>query len=584
MVCRFGGFELDESRRELRFEGREIPLQPRVFDLLAVLYRNRHRVMSKDELMAELWPDVIVTEGSLQRAVSLARSALRQGDMANAIRNYVRQGYRFCDDDATGEKVATADDPLAAAEAASGRGDWDAAVAAYRRADEIRALDAGSLERLADACQCSGRAAESEPVLERAVAAYSARGDQRGAARAALRLAEIAFEGARRPVAQGWLARGRHFLESCDEGWEHGFEAYISARFAVAVGDPDQAIEHATRGLETGERLGDEDMQALNRLYLGFGEISVGNIERGTALVDEAAAAALSGAAGLRTGGLIYCGFIWVCCNLGDWQRASQWSDSFTRWCARGGMTRFSGLCQLHRAEVLSVSGQAQEAEREIRVACDQLESYSPYALGDAHRILGDLHLLRGNLEQAEAAYRTAHELGWDPQPGLALLQAERGNAQNAIRTLLRSLDDRGWALRQRRGLLLAVLAIIASQYGDRDTTRFAMQELDRHPDLWSSEFHGGAVARARAEFAVLEGDTGEAVSAMRNAIRGWQTARAGLNLAICRLRLAELLADQGDVPGALLELDAAERIFAAASAPSRVEACATLRAQLSPG
>jgi DNA-binding winged helix-turn-helix (wHTH) protein len=47
MTCRFGEFELDENARELRLKGIEIPLQPRVFDLLVLLYRNRDRVISK---------------------------------------------------------------------------------------------------------------------------------------------------------------------------------------------------------------------------------------------------------------------------------------------------------------------------------------------------------------------------------------------------------------------------------------------------------------------------------------------------------------------------------------------------------
>ena len=54
MISRFGRFELDEGARELRLDGSEIPLQPRVFDLLALLYRHRDRVMSKDELMDAL--------------------------------------------------------------------------------------------------------------------------------------------------------------------------------------------------------------------------------------------------------------------------------------------------------------------------------------------------------------------------------------------------------------------------------------------------------------------------------------------------------------------------------------------------
>jgi tetratricopeptide (TPR) repeat protein len=582
MVCRFGKFELDDDARELRLDGEPIALQPLAFDLLVLLCNNRHRVVSKEELMATLWPDVVVGDGSLQRAVSLARSALKQGGLGQAIRNYSRQGYRLCiDGDDMGATPAGRDGLLALARNAFERGDWDAAIASYREEDSERALTAAALEQYATALQCSGRAAESEPILERAVAAWSAKGDSPGVARTALQLAELTFEAGRLPVARAWLARGGRILQSCNESWEHGFEAYINARIAVATGDPEAAVEHGRRGLAIASRLGDEEIDALARMYLGYGEIALGNVEDGFKLVDDAAAAVLAGSLGPRTGGIIYCGLIWVCCNRGDWERAAQWSDSFTRWCEREGMTRFSGLCQLHRAEVLSVSGEVVEAENELKIACDQLADYSPFATGDAYRILGELYLMRGELDQADKAFRRAHDLGWDPQPGLALLQAENGDPQAAILGLRRTLDDRDWALRQRRGLLLAVFVIIAAQNGEEEHARWAMRELERHPELWKSEFHNGAVARARAELACLEGQTDRAVSSMRDAIRSWQAARAGLNLATCRLRLAQFLAEHGDVGGALLELDAAESCFESGLAPARVRACRELRRSL---
>src|SRR5260370_5425291 len=75
MVHRFPSFEIDEPARELRAGSRVLPLQPRVFDLLVYLAKNRGRVVPKDELLDTLWADVTVADGSLQRAVSLARAA-----------------------------------------------------------------------------------------------------------------------------------------------------------------------------------------------------------------------------------------------------------------------------------------------------------------------------------------------------------------------------------------------------------------------------------------------------------------------------------------------------------------------------
>jgi len=51
MIHSFGSYEIDEKTREVRAGGRVLSLQPRVFDLLQYLARNRDRVVPKDELL-----------------------------------------------------------------------------------------------------------------------------------------------------------------------------------------------------------------------------------------------------------------------------------------------------------------------------------------------------------------------------------------------------------------------------------------------------------------------------------------------------------------------------------------------------
>lgn len=93
MRYRFGVFELDLAQRELRRAGQALALQPQVFALLAYLVQERARAVSKRELLEVLWADAVVTEGSLQRLVSLARSALGS-DGRTIIRTLTGHGYR----------------------------------------------------------------------------------------------------------------------------------------------------------------------------------------------------------------------------------------------------------------------------------------------------------------------------------------------------------------------------------------------------------------------------------------------------------------------------------------------------------
>jgi len=94
MPWRFGPYLLDVARREMRVAGEARPLQPQVFAVLAYLVRHRERVVPKEELLRVLWPDAIVTDASLQRAVSLARRALLPAHR-RLLRTFARQGYRF---------------------------------------------------------------------------------------------------------------------------------------------------------------------------------------------------------------------------------------------------------------------------------------------------------------------------------------------------------------------------------------------------------------------------------------------------------------------------------------------------------
>ena len=93
---RFGDCVLDADRRELRKAGEPVTTQPKAFELLLYLVRNRHRAVDKDELQDVLWPRSIVTETALTRCVMKARRAVGDDAEKQAVIKTVHgHGYRF---------------------------------------------------------------------------------------------------------------------------------------------------------------------------------------------------------------------------------------------------------------------------------------------------------------------------------------------------------------------------------------------------------------------------------------------------------------------------------------------------------
>lgn len=406
----FGEFELDEERRELRFRGLPQRLQPRVFDLLAYLARNSDRVVDKDELFDALWPGVIVTESSLQRAVSLARKILREGGCEDAIRTFSRNGYRFCASvGIAAGSPPTAPDTLAEARKAHGQGAWSAAAGLFARCDADVVLAPRDLEAWAESLRCMGRPQLAIPPLERAVASHAASNDTVGAARACLALAYIQIDNLQPAIAGGWHARAARYLDTAPGDAVRGLFEYIAARLALFDGRLDDALAHAGNAMRIGRETGDPDAEALGLMTRGLVLLAKGQDASGMRMQDEAAAAVLAGETTPLAGSVVYCGVLSSYRNLSDWRRARQWSEHFQRWCARNGVGRFTGICGLHRAEVLSVGGALDDAEEELRHATELLSEHEPWAAGEAFRVYGDVRLGRGDLDEAETAYRRAY-------------------------------------------------------------------------------------------------------------------------------------------------------------------------------
>ena len=93
---RFGPFRLVPRERLLYCQGEPVPLTPKALETLCVLVERHGRLVTKDDLLREVWPDVVVEENNLAQHISMLRRTLAQaGGDGPFIETVPKRGYRF---------------------------------------------------------------------------------------------------------------------------------------------------------------------------------------------------------------------------------------------------------------------------------------------------------------------------------------------------------------------------------------------------------------------------------------------------------------------------------------------------------
>jgi adenylate cyclase len=102
----FGRFRLDLGRRELLRDGAQVQLGGRALDILCVLASAGGNVVTKDELMRRVWPNIAVEEGNIHVQISAIRKALDQGESGQRyVITIPGRGYRFAGPTLLGDRV-----------------------------------------------------------------------------------------------------------------------------------------------------------------------------------------------------------------------------------------------------------------------------------------------------------------------------------------------------------------------------------------------------------------------------------------------------------------------------------------------
>lgn len=438
---------------------------------------------------------------------------------------------------------------------------WEESYQSLFRADRASPLAVDDLELLATAAYLTGRDSEFLTSIERLHQGHVEAGAPEQAARDAFWLGMTLLLQGEPGRANGWLARARRLVEgqSCVE---HGYLLLPVAEGQLAGGDAKAAEASAAAAVELAERHGDADLVACARHVQGRALLRQERVQGGLALLDEAMLPAVAGELSPIMTGLIYCSVIEACQQVYALNRACEWTVALADWCERQPeMVAFTGACLVHRAEVMQLRGDWPDAMAEARRAC---ERGPPGAEADppapALYRIAELHRLRGEYANADEAYRQASRLGWEPQPGLALMRMSQGRLDAACAAIRRVLGAAPGPLKRARLLPAFVEIMLAAD--EVPEARDGATELANIAQALEAAVLEAQAAQAQGAVALAEDDARAALPPLRRAFEGWQHVEAPYEAARVRVLLGMACLALGDTEGGGLELEAARSVF----------------------
>jgi tetratricopeptide (TPR) repeat protein len=443
------------------------------------------------------------------------------------------------------------------------RRQWNAAFEALASADTSRSLGIDDLMWLAWAAYLTARQDDFVRAMERAHHSCRDAGDMQRAARCAIWLAMGFFLHGEFAPAMGWHGRAARLIEGLGvECAEQGYLLLPLAYGHAEEGDYEAWHIASAEIVQIGQRFGDGDLVALGLNLQGRSLVSGGRVVAGLALLDEAMVAVVTDQLSPWVTGLVYCSVIEACQEVYAVRRSQEWTAALKRWCDdQPGLVPYAGQCLVHRAELMRLHGAWVEALDETKSAMERLaREGSPPIAARAHCLEGDLHRLVGALEQAEAAYDAARQLGGDPQPGIALLRMAQRDRDGAAGLIRRAVAERTDPL-ERASVLPAYVEIMVA-VGDGPAAERGCAELTEITTNYTSGVLGAMAATANARLAISRGEAELALPSLRSARRVWQELDAPYELARVQVLFAQACRALGDNESAELELEAAREVF----------------------
>lgn len=472
---------------------------------------------------------------------------------------------------------ATAD-PLSGARDALNRHAWVEAFDLFTLADQPGGqLSGADLLGLADAAWFTGNGDLAIEIKERAFKEFQAAGDKVAAAEIAFYLqTQYGYKG-QDSIAAAWFRRGEKLLEGEPESYAHG---YLKIAQAAQAPDAAAALKLFEEAAEIGLRTNTPDLRAMALSRGGSLKVSTGAVQEGFAMLEEAAIAAVNGELSPLVAGISCCNIISCCRDLTDYRRAREWIEATEKFCERASVAGFPGICRVHKAEVVALTGAWAKAEEDLRKATTELAAYNAIPpMGDGYYAIGEIRLRMGDFEGAEEALRSAHALGKSPQPALARIRLAQGKVKQAEAAINSALAENPWDRAARTRLLPAAVEIYVAA-GAVGSARSAAEEMERLVQDFDSPAMQAARHESWGRVLLAEGDDVGASTHLRDAVATWRSVGAPFETARARVLLSMALRATRDEDGADLELATARDEFWRLGAEwARAEADKTIQA-----
>lgn len=467
---------------------------------------------------------------------------------------------------------------LAAAREAHAERTWQRAFELFSQARATGPLSPEDLGALSDAAWWLGRIGEFLETGESAFRGLLDDGRPLDAAMTALDIAVSLFLRGDDSRGSGWIARAQRLLEELPEAPAHGYVRYVLEVEGGLEGEDLDAVVASARDVQRiGREHGDHNLVAGGVLGEGRALVKLGDVSRGLRQLDEAMVAVLHEDLDPEWAGNIYCHLMAACHELADIQRALEWTQATSEWLSeQSAAMLFTGICRVHRSQVLQVTGDWERSEAEATQVVEDLSDIHVESVAEAHYQLGELRRLRGELAGAEDAYSRARRMGRDPQPGMALLRLAQGrtaDARTGIQAALHSLSND----RLARARLCGAQVEVALAADDLDTARRACAELEDAAATYGTSGLEAAALHWRGAVAIAENRPDEALPALRAACQRWHEVHAPYDAARSCVLLGRSYLALGDKDAAAAELTSAHEIFGRLGATVDARAVAEL-------